>query len=79
MQISISGQHVQITNKFRKYVGPKLVGIDQHFSRVARSHIAYHRGSDMDAIINRVVNEVDRQARIHKEKVVGHYLRRIVD
>ena len=42
MQVTISGQHVQITDTLRKYVQRKMTRIDRHFSPVMRSHVVLH-------------------------------------
>ena len=38
MQLTISGQYVQITDTLREYVRRKLTRIDRHFGPVMRSH-----------------------------------------
>jgi len=42
MQVTISGQHVEITDALRKYVRRKLTRIDRHFGPVIRSHVVLH-------------------------------------
>ena len=42
MQLTISGQHVQITDTLREYVRRKLTRIDRHFGPVLRSHVVLH-------------------------------------
>jgi putative sigma-54 modulation protein len=42
MQVTISGQHVAITDTLREYVRRKLARIDRCFSRVMRSHVVLH-------------------------------------
>ena len=42
MQVTISGQHVEITDTLREYVRRKLTRIDRHFGPVIRSHVALH-------------------------------------
>ena len=42
MQVTISGQHVEITDALREYVRRKLTRIDRHFSPVIRSHVVLH-------------------------------------
>ena len=42
MQLTISGQHVEITNTLRKYVRRKLTHINRYFCPVVRSHVVLH-------------------------------------
>lgn len=42
MQVTISGQHVEITDALREYVRRKLTRIDRHFGPVIRSHVVLH-------------------------------------
>ena len=42
MQVTISGQHVEITDTLREYVRRKLTPIDRHFGPVIRSHVVLH-------------------------------------
>ena len=42
MQVTISGQHVEITDTLREYVRRKLTRIDRHFGPVIRSHMVLH-------------------------------------
>ena len=42
MQLTISGQHAQITDTLREYVRRKLTRIDRHFGPVMRSHVVLH-------------------------------------
>ena len=39
MQVTISGQHVEINDNLREYVRQKLARIDRHFGPVIRSHV----------------------------------------
>ena len=39
MQVTISGQHVEVNDALRKYVRQKLTRIDQHFGPVIRCHV----------------------------------------
>jgi|TARA_B100002003_G_scaffold31162_1_gene26318 putative sigma-54 modulation protein len=97
MQISISGQHLEVTEALRLYVTRKLERIDRHAGPpLIRAHVVLHteknrswaegtvhtkgtqwhataEGSDMYAVIDRVVDKLDRQAIKHKEKVVDHH------
>jgi putative sigma-54 modulation protein len=49
MQVTINGQHVEVTNTLRKYVGQKLARIGRHVGPVIRGHAVlpvtrnYHR------------------------------------
>ena len=42
MQVTISGQHVEITDTSREYVRRKLTRIDRRFAPVIRSHVVLH-------------------------------------
>ena len=42
MQVTISGQHVAITDTLREYVRRKLTRIDRCFGPVIRSHVVLH-------------------------------------
>ena len=42
MQVSISSQHVEITDTLREYIRRKLTRIDRHFGPVIRSHVVLH-------------------------------------
>ena len=42
MQVTISGQHVEITETLREYVQRKLTRINRHFGPVIRSHVVFH-------------------------------------
>ena len=42
MQVTISGQHVEITEILREYVQRKLTRINRHFDPVIRSHVVLH-------------------------------------
>ena len=42
MQVTVSGQHVKITDTLREYVRRKLTRIDRHFGPVIRSHVVLH-------------------------------------
>ena len=42
MQVTISGQHVEITDTSREYVRRKLTRIDRYFGPVMRSHMVLH-------------------------------------
>ena len=42
MQVTITGQHVEITDTLREYVRRKLTRIDRHFGPVMRSHVVLH-------------------------------------
>ena len=42
MQVTISGQHVEITDTLREYIRRKLTRIDRHFGPVIRSHVVLH-------------------------------------
>jgi len=42
MWVTISGQHVDITDTLREYVQRKLIRIDRHFGPVIRSNVAPH-------------------------------------
>ena len=42
MQVTVSGQHVEITDALREYVRRKLTRIDRHFGPVLRSHVVLH-------------------------------------
>ena len=42
MQVTISGQHVKITDTLREYIRRKLTRIDRHFSPVIRNHVVLH-------------------------------------
>ena len=42
MQVTISGQHVKITDALCEYVRRKLTRIDRHFSPVLSSHVVLH-------------------------------------
>ena len=42
MQVTISGQHVEITDNLREYVRRKLTRIDRYFAPVIRSHVVLH-------------------------------------
>ena len=42
MQVTISGQHIEITDTLREYVRRKLTRIDRHFCPVIRSHVVLH-------------------------------------
>ena len=42
MQVTISGQHVEITDTLREYVRRKLTRIDRCFGPVIRSHAVLH-------------------------------------
>ena len=42
MQVTISGQHVAITDTLREYVRRKLTRIDRCFGPVIRSHMVLH-------------------------------------
>ena len=96
MQVTTNGQHVEVTNTLRKYVGQKLARISGHVGPVIRCHAVLHvtrnhhrvettvhtkgaqwhattEDKDMYAAIDRVVDNLDRQAIKHKEKVVDHH------
>ena len=97
MQISISGQHLEVTEALRLYVTRKLERIDRHTGLpLIRGHVVLHveknrywaegtlhtkgadwhatsKGDDMYAVIDRVVDKLDRQAIKHKEKIVDHH------
>ena len=42
MQVTISGQHIEITDIFRECVRRKLTRIDRHFGPVIGSHVVLH-------------------------------------
>ena len=42
MQVTISGQHVEITDTLREYIRRKLTRIDRHFGPVPSSHVVLH-------------------------------------
>ena len=42
MQVTISGQHVAITDTLREYVRRKLTRIDRYFAPMIRSHVVLH-------------------------------------
>jgi putative sigma-54 modulation protein len=42
MQVTISSQHVAITNTLSEYVRQKLTRVDRCFSPVIRSHVVLH-------------------------------------
>ena len=97
MQVSISGQHVEVTTALRQYVTRKLESIDRHTGLpLIRGHVVLHveknrywaegtlhtkgaewhatsKGDDMYAVIDRVVDKLDRQAIKHKEKIVDYH------
>jgi putative sigma-54 modulation protein len=97
MQVSISGQHVEVTAALRQYVARKLERIDRHTGLpLIRGRVVLHveknrywaegtlhtkgadwhatwKGDDMYAVIDRVVDKLDRQVIKHKEKVVDHH------
>ena len=50
MQVTISGQHVEITDTLRKYVRQKLARIDRHFGLEIRSHVALHAARMRDRV-----------------------------
>ena len=42
MQVTITGQHVEITDALREYVRRKLTRIDRHSGPVIRGHVVLH-------------------------------------
>jgi putative sigma-54 modulation protein len=42
MQLTISGQHVEISGTLRKYIQRKLTRIDRHFRPVIQNHMMLH-------------------------------------
>ena len=42
MQVTITGQHVEITDTLREHVLRKLTRIDRHFGPVIRNHMVLH-------------------------------------
>ena len=42
MQVTISDQHVEITDTFREYIRRKLTRIDRCFGPMIRSHVVLH-------------------------------------
>ena len=42
MQLTISGEHIEITDTLRECVRQKLTRINKHFGSVIRSHVVLH-------------------------------------
>ena len=42
MQITISGQHMQVTDPLKQYVSEKLERIERHFDHVTNTNIVLH-------------------------------------
>ncbi|HCV21205.1 MAG: ribosome-associated translation inhibitor RaiA [Arenicellales bacterium] len=42
MQLSITGQHLEITQALKDYVGEKMDRVERHFDEVIKVHIVLH-------------------------------------
>ena len=46
MQITISGQHIEITEPLRNYASEKLVRIQKHFDHLTTTNLSSHKRND---------------------------------
>ena len=79
MQVTISGQHVEITDTLRKYVRQKLARIDQHFGLVIRSHVVLHAARIRDRVETTIHTKGTQWHATAEDKDMHAAIDRVVD
>ncbi|MDH5632018.1 MAG: ribosome-associated translation inhibitor RaiA [Gammaproteobacteria bacterium] len=95
MQITVTGQQMDVTEPLRNYATEKMERIEKHFDHVTTTNIVLHteknrhlaeatihatgttihanaEGDDMYAVLDSLIDKLDRQVIKHKEKLTDH-------
>ena len=79
MQVTISGQHVEITDTLREYVRQKLARIDRHFGPVIRSHVVLHVEKNRHRVETRIHTKGTQWHATAEDKDMYAAIDRVVD
>jgi putative sigma-54 modulation protein len=79
MQVTISDQHVEVTDTLRENIRQKLTRIDRHFSQVIRSHVVLDAARNRHRIETTVHTQATQWHVTAKDKDMYVTIDRVVD